>query len=271
VDTWTLTIHNIDHGGQRSSPPPGNQECWEAALTLAVATYGNREDPNRLIVVLEAFLWERLGRIDAFADATATTPYRAFGVNDLDIVAFAGRGIQVGEVKPNPRYLRAPALLLPIRLGDGPDVTVVATHLSPWSAQERCEQVLPLNSLLRREHVVVAGDINCVGPKDPEPDIDQMPVWQRPCHTRVVDGRRAWDRRPTELAREAGWIDLATEFGQAAQPTGGYGQSFPPVRFDQIWADTTMAGAATDYRVHRTPEFEAISDHLPVSVIFGRG
>lgn len=264
VTTW-----NLDHGGQdkpTAEHPAGSQHRWDAALKLAseVLTSVN---PYRVILVQEAFLWARLGRLGAFAKATDTTPYVASGRHQLDLAAFVGSALRVGDWKANPGHLKAPALLLPVRPDRWTDdILIATTHLDPFSAEVRGEHVLALGSLLREPLVLLGLDANCIGVEDPEPDHSQIPDWQRDCHTHQVDGARRWNRRPAQLARDAGWVDLARQGGHHGVPTGGFGQPFPPVRFDQLWASPRLAALAVDYHVHDSDEFTTISDHVPVTV-----
>jgi hypothetical protein len=262
VTTW-----NIDHGGQNKSGDTGDQHRWEAALGLAAKTFAG-PNPNRVIFVQEAFLWGRLGRTDRFAKATNTTPYVAAGRNDLDLVAFVGPGLAVGAWKANPAHLNSPTVVVPVR-PDGWDhqIVLATTHLDPWSANTRFEQVLALNSLLRDELVLLGGDINCIGLFDPEPNIAEIPDWQVYCHETFTDVP-VWNRRPTELAARAGWVDLAHRFGEHHLPTGGFGEQFPLVRFDQLWASPDLAALAVGYEVHGSDEFTKVSDHLPVTARF---
>jgi hypothetical protein len=266
VTTW-----NVEHGGHdkpTTEHPCGSQHRWEAALELAsrVLTSFN---PYRVILVQEAFLWQRLGRLRALAEATETTPYVAPGRHQLDLAAFVGAALRVGDWKANPGYLKAPALLLPVR-PDGwtDDILIGTTHLDPFSADTRAEEVLALNSLLREALALVGLDANCIGPDDTEPDLTSMPDWQRSCHTCQVDGAPRWNRRPTQLAQQAGWIDLARQSDHQDVPTGGYGQPFPPVRFDQLWASPPLAALTVDYEVHDSDEFTKVSDHVPVTARF---
>lgn len=261
------TTWNIDHGGQNKSGDTGDQHRWEAALELAAKTFSG-PNPMRVVFVQEAFLWRRLGRLDRFAKATNTTPYVAPGRNDLDLVAFVGPGLAVGDWKANPGHLKSPTAVVPVR-PDGWDrqIVLATTHLDPWSANARWEQVLALNSLLRDELVLLGGDVNCIGPHDQEPNIAVIPEWQVHCHETFTDVP-TWDRRPTELAERAGWVDLAYRFCQHHTPTGGFGQPFPKVRFDQLWTSPDLGDLATDYEVHDTIEFRSVSDHVPVTARF---
>jgi hypothetical protein len=261
VTTW-----NIDHGGQDRGNDSDDQHRWNAALGLAATHFGG-SNPYRVIFIQEAFLWKRLGRIKLFARATGTTAYRAAGINDLDLVAFVGPGLVVGDWQANLGHLRAPTLVVPVRphVGGGLELTLVTTHLDPWSANARIEQILALNSFLRDDMVLLGGDINCIGPHDNEPPTAAIPDWQIPCH--LTGGEiPKWDRRPTQLAEQAGWVDLAHQFGEHDVPTGGFGEPFPTVRFDQFWAGPHLAVQAANYHVHDHADFKAVSDHVPVTV-----
>jgi hypothetical protein len=265
------TSWNIDHGGQDRASGHDDQRRWNTALELAEAYFADPDNPHRVVLVQEAFLWQRLGRIARFADATATTPYRAEGVNDLDLVAFVGPGLTVGDWRANPRHLRSPAVAVPVRAdGVGEQITLVTTHLDPWSADVRVQQVLALNSFLRDQRVLLGGDLNCIGPSDPEPNLDEIPDWQVYNHLSFAP-LPAWDRRPTQIAEYAGWVDLAARFDMTETPTGGFGQPFPAVRFDQFWATPTLAEGATGYQVHDADDFKTVSDHLPITVTLTLG
>jgi hypothetical protein len=263
------TTWNVEHGGHdkpSAQRPAGSQHRWEAALDLASQVLSS-VNPYRVILVQEAFLWQRLGRLRAFAEATGTTPYVAPGRHQLDLVAFVGPGLRVGDWKANPGHLKAPALILPVRLdGWSDDILIATTHLDPFSADTRVAQILALSTLLGDRLALLGLDANCIGPDDTEPDLMSMPQRQRGCHTHQVDGALRWDRRPTQAARQAGWVDLARRFGRHDVATGGFGQPFPPVRFDQLWASPDLAGLAVEYEVHDSDEFTAVSDHVPVTV-----
>lgn len=260
----TVTTHNIDHGGQDTARGPGDQHRWDRALGLAAVFRGL---PNWVGLIQEGFLWHRLGRARVYAEATGTSFYRAEGRNDLDLLAFVSPSVRVLDVKANPRHLKAPALILTVRVdGDSHDTIIATSHLDPWSADIRCQQVRAINSMLRDRHVLLGLDSNGIGPHDPEPDLSLLPDWQLDCHTHLADETRRWDRRHNQLAQHAGWVDVAYQTGQHTTPTGGFGQPFPPVRFDQFWASPHLAPRVTDYRVQDTADFRAISDHVPVTV-----
>ncbi len=104
-------------------------------------------------------------------------------------------------------------------------VTLLATHLSPFSGEQRLREASWLAEYAAPgRYAILAGDLNTIGAEDPEPDWSQVPAHLRSRHVLIhPDGTFGpTDRRATRLLAQAGWIDPHTVLGQPPRPTVGH-------------------------------------------------
>jgi exodeoxyribonuclease-3 len=132
-------------------------------------------------------------------------------------------------------------------------LTVVSTHLNPWSGYRRYREATWLAARWRRGQVLIAGDLNACSPAD-DPD----PAEQRS------------DPRAIDALDRAGLIDLWRLAGTgpgATVPTGvDAGDAFRPMRIDYVFGTPAVVPLVREVRVLRGGETEYASDHYPVVV-----
>jgi exodeoxyribonuclease-3 len=154
-----------------------------------------------------------------------------------------------------------------VPLGAGA-LTVVSTHLNPFSANKRRREAHRLAGMYNSELTVLAGDLNTLDPgTDHADELERLPEQFRRRHLRP-DGRV--DTRPVTELLTAGLQDLWTVAGdgdgRTAPTTAGGGHEFSGMRLDYVLGGAAVAAVASDMRVVRGGATEHASDHYPVTV-----
>ncbi|MFF9478083.1 endonuclease/exonuclease/phosphatase family protein [Streptomyces sp. NPDC014733] len=152
---------------------------------------------------------------------------------------------------------------------DGHRITVLHTHLNPASPDMRLAETGWLTEYAEQgRRSLLIGDLNTVGPDDPEPPSwDAIPPHLHSRHRQVLPsgGHGGLDRRAIRALTAVGYADPAAHLGQPPTPTAGYwpgGEEWEH-RSDFVLPSEALAPALTDWRVIDNPVARTSSDHLP--------
>lgn len=150
---------------------------------------------------------------------------------------------------------------------DGLDLplTLLAARMHPTDGNRRLAEALWLT---RPEHTngytIVAGDLHCVAPDDPEPDWGEVRRHGAIRHRWCDDVPRPADRRVMCHLLDNGYVDPADHFGLPFARTVGHTCEEAARRCDYVLVSTPLAGALAEYHVVDDARTQALSDHLPV-------
>ena len=153
-------------------------------------------------------------------------------------------------------------------LTDRGPLTVVSTHLNPFSPYRRMREARRLAALHASADrmVVLSGDLNALDPWTDHTDrIDRLPELYRKRHLR---SDATVDTRTIASFAAAGFTDLWRAGGRGegltAPTTQGGGKEFSGMRLDYVLATAPVAALAGAVRVVTGDEAEYASDHYPV-------
>lgn len=240
-------------------------------------SHGDRLDAVTGIIAENAPDVLALNECNGFLDDGGRTTYeleRQLGMRSLIAetrtgfhVALFVRGHDILEAHPMVDWFHHGALRVKLRLGQE-EITVMTTHLCPYSSESRVREAQYLASHVRDEHVVVMGDMNAISRHDVERmAIDQMLPYRKSRH--VIPGTETPDTRAMDIFESAGLVDL----WQSAHP-GKDGatlptpltddSSRPELRVDYILGTPALQKKLTDCNVLVTEATKAASDHFPI-------
>ncbi|MFD7788337.1 hypothetical protein ACFV4Q_35410 [Streptomyces nojiriensis] len=118
--------------------------------------------------------------------------------------------------------------------------------------------------------MVLLGDLNTIGPRDPEPDWPRIPANLRSRHCRLTPTGACGetDRRAIHLLGNAGFRDPYDLLDQEPQRTAGYwsDEELLDHRSDFALANQNLARRVARVVTHDTASVRTLSDHLPVEV-----
>ncbi|MYV97649.1 endonuclease/exonuclease/phosphatase [Streptomyces sp. SID3343] len=151
----------------------------------------------------------------------------------------------------------------------GEDVTVLHTHLDPFSGDGRKKEASWLTEYAKHDTSgVLLGDLNTIGADDPEPNWDLFPPRLHSRHRLVLpDGRFGpADRRAIRSLTAAGFVDPFTHLGLGPVPTVGHFDPREPDehRSDHILVSPGLTDRLLGCAVVNTPQAKRGSDHLMV-------
>jgi exodeoxyribonuclease-3 len=151
-------------------------------------------------------------------------------------------------------------------------VTVVSTHLNPFSPSRRLREARRLVARCRAAGgpVLIAGDLNSLDPgTDHTGRLARLPERHRRRHLGPDGGA---DTRAIAEFTAGGFADLWRTAGEGegltVPTTAGGGREFSAegMRLDYVLATGSIAATATRARVIRGGEAEYASDHYPLAV-----
>ncbi|WP_347405116.1 endonuclease/exonuclease/phosphatase family protein [Micromonospora sp. WMMD1082] len=152
---------------------------------------------------------------------------------------------------------------------DAGPLTVLGTHLHPYSGTRRLVEAGWAAAALRRDRAalaLLAGDLNTLDPYAEHADrVGRLPPAYRRRHLRP-DGRTV-DTRAVARLLATGLVDLAAAAGPTV-PTGHGGVEFADMRLDYLLGTSALAARCTGARVVRGGDAEHASDHYPVLAEF---
>lgn len=148
------------------------------------------------------------------------------------------------------------------------------THLDPFNPDDRRGEVSWLAAYAGPRHGsaqqgVLAGDLNCIGAQDSEPDWRRVATHLHSWHRQVLPRGGCLgpaDRRVTEVLQAAGWIDPPRLLGRTPARTAGHWHQTHPTghRSDYILITRPLADTPTAHHVIDNDTSRELSDHLPV-------
>jgi len=147
------------------------------------------------------------------------------------------------------------------------ELTVVSTHLNPFSAYRRYREARWLAARFgsRRRMVLIAGDLNSLDPAtDHTVRVDRLAPRYRLRHLGPA-GRP--DTRAIAAFLAAGFADLGAGLADTA-PTKVDGPEFSGMRLDYLLASPPLAARLRGIEVLRDPATDYASDHYPVEAEF---
>src|SRR6266545_4681044 len=151
-------------------------------------------------------------------------------------------------------------------------LTVIGTHLNPYSGWRRRWEARWLAGRVRRERLaLVMGDLNTLDPwTDHTERLRALDPQFRGRHLR----RGTVDTRAVAVLAEAGLVDLFRRAGDPAGPdhtaptTDGGGTEFSRMRLDYVLGTPGIAELTRDCRIISGGDAENASDHYPVLAEF---
>ncbi|QLQ40082.1 endonuclease/exonuclease/phosphatase family protein [Micromonospora robiginosa] len=210
------------------------------------------------------------GTLGGLARRVDMTPHLArscFGQPVAVLVRPPLRVLAAGSVR---RPFHHAAARVRIATPAGP-LTVVSTHLNPYSGRRRRIEAGWLAAAVRRgggELALLAGDLNTLEPAVDHADrLAGLAAAYRRRHLRR-DGRTV-DTRAVARLLDGGLVDLWPRAGGDATggltvPTGHGGAEFAGMRLDYLLATPALADRVRAVRVIRGGDAETASDHYPV-------
>ncbi|MEV6350662.1 endonuclease/exonuclease/phosphatase family protein [Actinoplanes sp. NPDC051851] len=209
-------------------------------------------------------------RMRDLAHAAGMVPHLARSVFGQPVAVLVRPPLRMDRTASVTWRLHHAAAVALIGLGGGAHLTVVSTHLNPFSPDRRRREArfLALRYASTTARVVLAGDLNGLHPADDhEAALDGLDAAYRRRHL-GPDG--AVDSRALAAFAGAGFTDLWRVAGDGdprTVPTSrGGGAEFGGMRLDYVLASPPVAAAAREMRVIRGGATEHASDHYPVRV-----
>jgi exodeoxyribonuclease-3 len=153
-------------------------------------------------------------------------------------------------------------------LADGKRLTVIATHLCPFSGESRVREAQYLSTHAREERVVIMGDMNSISASDAgRLALDRMIPYRRSRH--FVPGTETVDTRAVDVFESAGLVDLWRRAHPKSHgptlPTPLLDKdALPELRVDYIFASPTLADGLESCTVMVDDRTREGSDHFPI-------
>jgi exodeoxyribonuclease III len=149
------------------------------------------------------------------------------------------------------------------------DLTVVSTHLYPFSPERRRREATWLAACFARTHrkVLIAGDLNSLDPVTEHTGaLEGLDARYRRRHL-ARDGSA--DTRAIQAMLDAGFVDIGQGIGPTVPTSGVGGAEFAAFRLDYLMASPPLARLTRYVSVLRDEVTDHASDHYPVVASFG--
>lgn len=262
--TLRVVSYNVHDGGLDG----GDDRRWRAQIDVLGSLVAD------VVVVQEAKHWDRDGaaRMFATAEALSMQPLLARSASHDCHLVVLYRWPKVTCVRFDPAagcgaFHHALARADLHITGFDQPVRVAATHLDPFSGDNRLAEA---GWLTTREYTdgrtILAGDLNCIGATDPEPDWNTLDSPHT--HRRLIGlGGHPGpaDRRAMRVLLAEGYHDPHTPNSACRSPPPQATRTVNPGRrSDYILPSGALLPALVGYQVIDTPTTRAASDHLPV-------
>jgi len=252
--TWNIKTGGVDRDG------PDRLDAIIAVI--------EKERPDILTMQeLKYFGNDHEFRLRKLAAAIEMTPHFAPSAFGLPVAVLVRPPLRMSERTRMRAGMHHAAASAVVATGAGP-LTVVSTHLNPYSGNKRQREAHRIAERNHAELLVIAGDLNSLEPGvDHTATLARLPEQFRKRHLRS-DG--TVDTRPVAVLLAAGLRDLWRTAGEGdgltAPTTGGGGHEFSGMRLDYVLGSEAVALRASQMRVVRGGEAEHASDHYPVVV-----
>jgi exodeoxyribonuclease-3 len=149
------------------------------------------------------------------------------------------------------------------------DLTVVSTHLNPFSPERRRREATWLSACFfrTRQKVLIAGDLNSLDPNtDHTEALARISAGYQRRHLRP-DGTP--DTRAIKAMLDAGFADVGSGIGPTVPTDGLRKDEFGAFRLDYLMASPPLAKLTRYVSVLRDEVTDRASDHYPVVASFG--
>ena len=228
-----------------------------------------RAERPDILAMQELRDFQRYGHrtMSQFASAVGMTPHLARSALGQPVGVLVRPPLEIIGRSAVRWRLHHAAAVVRVRTASGP-LTVVSTHLDPFSAYRRMREARWLAARYRGPRTVLAGDLNGLsGSDDVAAALDGLgPLYRR----RHVDADGNPDTRALASFAAAGFTDLWQVAGSGdgrSVPTAGLrGHEFGSMRLDYVLAGPSVAAVAHDMTVIRGGTADHASDHYPVRV-----
>ncbi|WP_433119060.1 endonuclease/exonuclease/phosphatase family protein [Micromonospora sp. CA-246542] len=218
--------------------------------------------------------FDRAGLMATVADRVGMTPHLARSCFGQPVAVLVRPPYRVLAAGPLRRPFHHAAARVVVSTPAGP-LTVVGTHLYPYSGGRRRMEVDWLVAALRRAPgpmTLLAGDLNSLDPTvDHTARLDGLPALYKRRHLRRRGG--AVDTRAVAQLLAADLVDLwpsangdAPEAAGLTVPTRFGGAEFAGMRLDYLLGSRAVAERVRDCRVIRDATTDTASDHYPLLV-----
>ncbi|GLY94434.1 hypothetical protein Acsp02_16900 [Actinoplanes sp. NBRC 103695] len=149
------------------------------------------------------------------------------------------------------------------------DLTVVSTHLNPFSPERRRREATWLAACFfrTRRKVLIAGDLNSLDPvTDHAESLARVDARYRRRHLTPAG---TVDTRAIKALLDAGFVDVGRGIGPTVPTAGLGGAEFGAFRLDYLMASPPLARLTRYVSVLRDEATDHASDHYPVVASFG--
>ncbi|MFI0912453.1 endonuclease/exonuclease/phosphatase [Streptomyces abikoensis] len=237
-----------------------------------------------VLVVQELRRWEEHGwwRLWALAEATGMVPLppvlSARGGGNHLAMLYRPQTVRVAEWDTDACrgvFHHGLGRAIVYFKGDSRPWTILATHLSFLGGEERLAEARWLTGYgdsyeSNGQRVLLPGDLNTIGARDPEPEWSKIPanLRSRHCLLTAEGGFGATDRRAIQLLEAAGFADPYDLLSTTPARTAGFWseEELLPHRSDFVLANRLAAPYVRGVTTHDTDITRSLSDHLPVVV-----
>jgi exodeoxyribonuclease-3 len=256
IMTWNIKTGGVDRGRRDRR--------------AAIAAVVNRELPDILAMQeLREFDGADGRRMGEFADAVGMTAHLARSAFGQPVAVLVRPPLRITGGKTVRWRLHHAAAEATVPTDAG-QLTVVSTHLNPFSPYRRMREALWLAARYgsAKRPVVLAGDLNALDPAtDHAVGLLRLDTMYRRRHL-AADGTA--DTRAIAALLDGGFADLWAAAGMGdgttVPTTSGGGQEFSRMRLDYVLASAPVAARLRSARVVRGGETEFASDHYPLCV-----
>lgn len=182
-------------------------------------------------------------------------------------VALYLRSAQLLEVRLLERALHHTAIAARL-ISHGQQLTVIGTHLCPFSGQARVAEAQHLCQLLGDEPLFLLGDLNSLSPHDASRLQPEAWLPRRRVRHELAGGG-GLDTRAISVLQAAGLVDLfhaASSGAPTALTRSCAGWQEYQVRIDYVFASGTAAASVRHTERVDSAVADAASDHYPLYV-----
>lgn len=148
------------------------------------------------------------------------------------------------------------------------ELAIVGTHLTPFTEEERLEEVeIILEAVRRFDNAVIMGDLNALSPQDPYPHLSYEALNKKQRDKFAADEELQFG--VVEEILSAGFVDASVLLDKNDIPTAPTAitddEAHSDTRLDYIFVSSPMAQYVSEYDVVQNHNAEVASDHYPVT------
>ncbi len=148
------------------------------------------------------------------------------------------------------------------------ELAIVGTHLTPFTEEERLEEVeVILDAVNRFDHAVIMGDLNALSPQDPYEHLSYDTLNEKQRGKFASDEDIRFD--VIEEILSAGFVDVSVLLDKNETPTAPTAitddEAHSDTRLDYIFVSSPLVQHVNAYDVVKDSNAEVASDHYPVT------